>query len=103
MFTDMVLNSGNLPFAYTKPYKTLRKAVEETNGSKIAENPTFMKNIFELKDFSEVKAKMELLGVDCSNWLRAVQELRTVILSGRHSYEMEAAVKKLRGEEPFDK
>lgn len=33
--------------------------------------------------------------------LRAVQELRTVILSGWHSYEMDAAVKMLRGEEPF--
>ena len=33
------------------------------------------------------------------NWLRAVRELRTVILNGWHSYEMEAAVKKLRGEE----
>lgn len=36
------------------------------------------------------------------NWLRAVRELRTVILSGWHSYEMNAAVKMLRGEEPFN-
>ena len=35
----------------------------------MAENPTFMKNIFELKDFSEVKAKMESLGLGCSSWL----------------------------------
>lgn len=34
--------------------------------------------------------------------LRAVRELRTVILSGWHSYEMDAAVKMLRGEEPFN-
>ncbi len=34
--------------------------------------------------------------------LRAVRELRTVVLSGWHSYEMDAAVKMLRGEEPFD-
>ena len=34
--------------------------------------------------------------------LRAVRELRTVILNGYKSYEMEAAVKVLRGEEPFD-
>ncbi len=33
--------------------------------------------------------------------LRAAQELRTVILSGYKSYEMDAAVKMLRGEEPF--
>ena len=33
--------------------------------------------------------------------VRAVRELRTVILSGWHSYEMDAAVKMLRGEEPF--
>jgi len=31
-----------------------------------------------------------------------VQELRTVILNGWHSYEMDAAVKMLRGEESFD-
>ena len=34
--------------------------------------------------------------------LRAARELRTVILNGYKSYEMEAAVKMLRGEEPFD-
>ena len=31
-----------------------------------------------------------------------MRELRTVILNGYKSYEMEAAVKVLRGEEPFD-
>lgn len=36
------------------------------------------------------------------NLLRAAQELRTVILNGWHSYEMEAAVKMLRGEEPYN-
>lgn len=34
--------------------------------------------------------------------LRAAQELRTVILSGYKSYEMEAAAKMLRGEEPYN-
>jgi len=37
-----------------------------------------------------------------STLLRAVRELRTVILSGWHSYEMDAAVKMLRHESPFD-
>ena len=62
----MTLNSGILYFAYIKPYMILRKAVEETNGSKVAEDETFMENIFELKDFSGVKAEMEPLGIDCS-------------------------------------
>lgn len=35
-------------------------------------------------------------------WLRVVRELRTVILSGWHSYEMDAAVKMLRNESLFD-
>ncbi|NMB47967.1 hypothetical protein GYA13_00800 [Candidatus Kuenenbacteria bacterium] len=34
--------------------------------------------------------------------LRAVRELRTVIMNGWHSYEMDAAVKMLRHESPFD-
>ncbi len=34
--------------------------------------------------------------------LRAARELRTVIQSGWHSYAMDAAVKVLRNEEPFD-
>lgn len=34
--------------------------------------------------------------------LRAVRELRTVIMNGWHSYEMDAAVKMLRRESPFD-
>ena len=34
--------------------------------------------------------------------LRAARELRTVILNGWKSYEMEAAVKMMRGEAPFD-
>ncbi len=79
IFTDMTLNNGILDFAYTKPYRMLRRAVEETNGSKIAENPTFMENIFELKDFGDVKAKMESLGVDCSNWLPIVVFIRSLI------------------------
>jgi hypothetical protein len=33
--------------------------------------------------------------------LRAVRELRTVIMNGWYSYEMDAAVKMLRGEESF--
>ncbi|MDD4995587.1 MAG: hypothetical protein PHW53_03940 [Patescibacteria group bacterium] len=36
------------------------------------------------------------------SWLRAARELRTVILNGWHSYEMDAAVKMLRHESPFD-
>lgn len=34
--------------------------------------------------------------------LRAARELRTVIQGGWHSYAMDAAVKVLRNEEPFD-
>lgn len=34
--------------------------------------------------------------------LRAASELRTIILNGYKSYEMEAAAKVIRGEEPFD-
>jgi len=37
-----------------------------------------------------------------SHLLRAAQELRTVIQSGWHSYAMEAAVKVIRNEEPYD-
>ncbi len=35
-------------------------------------NEQFMNNIFELNDFSGVKAKMEPLSVGCSNWLPRV-------------------------------
>jgi len=84
----MVLNSGKLDFAYTEPYKILRRAVEETNGSKIAENPTFMENIFELKDFSDITAKMKPLGVDCSLWLARWDDFRTMEIE---SYVFEEA------------
>jgi len=34
--------------------------------------------------------------------LRAVRELRTIILSGWKSYELDAAVKMIEGEAPFN-
>ena len=48
------------------------------------------------------KDKTEVFASVCPTLLRAARELRTVILNGYKSYEMEAAVKMLRGEEPFD-
>lgn len=47
------------------------------------------------KDLSELYSQNPIL-------LRAVRELRTVILNGYKSYEMEAAVKVLRRESPFE-
>jgi len=48
------------------------------------------------------KRKSESLNSLRPMWLRAAWELRTVIMNGWKSYEMEAAVKMMRGEEPFD-
>ena len=47
------------------------------------------------------KAQTPVLSGGLCSLLRAARELRTVILNGWHSYEMDAAVKMLRGEEPF--
>ena len=59
------------------------------------------KTIFELTKKPVNKEKSRAFGSAHPIWLRAVRELRTVILSGWHSYEMDAAVKMIRGEEPF--
>ena len=72
VFANMKLDNCVLTYDYSHPYEVLYKAIQETNSSKVSGNEQFMNNIFELKDFSGVKAKMEPLGVDCSNWLPRV-------------------------------
>lgn len=53
-------------------------------------------------ELASLQSKTTNISAGGSTWLRAVRELRTVILSGWHSYEMDAAVKMLRNEAPFD-
>jgi len=57
---------------------------------------------FRTTNQSHNKAKNDPQGVVFDILLRAARELRTVILNGWKSYELEAAVKMMRGEAPFD-
>lgn len=62
-----------------------------------AENKAFEPAVFRLNK----RQNAHFEGVT-NSLLRAARELRTVILSGWKSYELEAAVKMMRGEAPFD-
>jgi hypothetical protein len=57
---------------------------------------------FELEVLGLNKDKRGISASPCPTLLRAARELRTVILNGWKSYELEAAVKMMRGEAPFD-
>ena len=72
VFANMKLDNCILSYDYSHPYEVLYKAIQETNSSKVSGNEQLMNNIFELKDFSEVKANKGFLGPECSTWLPRV-------------------------------
>ena len=72
VLTNMRLRNSVLTSSYTHSYEILYKAIQETNGSKVSGNGQFMNNIFELKDFSDVKANKGSLVPECSTWLPRV-------------------------------
>ncbi len=93
LFSNLVLTDEEVAYTLKKPVQRYAERVQQLIDAEKS---------FELQKTLGKKGRKGDNDLKTNSLLRAVRELRTVILNGWHSYEMEAAVKVLRRESPFE-
>jgi len=97
IFENLRIKDGKIIPNYKQPFAILMEKVTEYHNDN---DPNF--TTIEPEKSPMNKEKSRAFGSAHPIWLRAVKELRTVILSGWKSYELDAAVDMLEGKFPIN-
>ena len=77
VFAKLMLNNGKLSWEYSKAFKILSQAVEETNCSKVDKIDDFENGKFEHRELPDISTKKDALLPQRPIWLLAIEEMRT--------------------------
>ena len=72
IFTNLTINEGKLRIEYTKTFRLLAEAVKLTNSSKMPENETLEKDIFEPEEKLDISTQIGILQASRPDWLPRV-------------------------------